>query len=310
MKRIDEISIFGEYKQPENRVTAAFLQICKIGGERLIRTIAVELNMQLPNSEIDIFSQVKEMDMDTIPDGLLESNFSFKIYVESKIAKNAINNKQLNGHLTVLKNEKDFLLYLTPDESLPEGLKNKRIYWANWKAIKDIITNYVQDLQTDEKNLLDFLCQQFTTLLDNQDLCGYDWNLDNSNVIILAGRVGEPIALQYSYYICQNKRKFKPAKYLTFFNNNQIKYIFEIVESPKDDVNLKTIPELIEYVESLEDEKKDDLHTIIKLKYLEEIGPIKNDTIDKNGEPCPYTYGITRYTTMDKIKTAKKTSEL
>jgi hypothetical protein len=308
MKRIDEISVFGEYKQPENRVTAAFLQICKIGGEGLIRTIATKLNIQLPNSEIDIFSQVKEED--TIPDGLLESNFSFKMFIESKIVKNSVNRRQLNGHLKALKNENDFLIYLTPDEELPLELRRKRISWANWKTINDIITNYVQDLQADEKQLLDFLCQQFKTLLDNFDLCGYDWSLDNQNVIILAGRTGEPIALQYFYYICQNKRKFKPSRYLTFFNNNQIRYIFEIIEKPMDDVNLNTIPELKEFVESLEEEKQNHLHTIIKLKYLKEIEPIRNDTIDKNGDPCPYTYGITRYTTLEKMGKAKKTSEL
>jgi len=35
--KIEDISIFGEYKQAENRVTAAFLQICKVGGEDFIR---------------------------------------------------------------------------------------------------------------------------------------------------------------------------------------------------------------------------------------------------------------------------------
>ncbi|GHT52672.1 hypothetical protein FACS1894106_1890 [Spirochaetia bacterium] len=308
MKRIDDISVFGEYKQPENRVTAAFLQICKIGGEGLIRTIAVKLNIQLPNSEIDIFSQVKEED--AVPDGLLESNFSFKIYIESKIKKNAVNKRQLKGHIKALKKENDFLIYLTPDEELPIELRGERVSWANWKTVNDIITDYVQDLQTEEKQLLDFLCQQFKTLLDNLDLCGYDWDFDNKNVIILAGRTGEQIALQYFYYICQNKRKFKPARYLTFFNNNQFRHIFEIVEKPKDDVNLNTIPELKEFVESLEEEKQNNLHTIIKLKYFKEIEPIKNDTIDKNGDPCPYIYGITRYTTLQKMENAKKTSEL
>ncbi len=36
-RSINEVSIFGEYKQSENRLTAAFLQILKIGGEELIR---------------------------------------------------------------------------------------------------------------------------------------------------------------------------------------------------------------------------------------------------------------------------------
>jgi hypothetical protein len=86
----------------------------------------------------------------------------------------------------------------------------------------------VQILQSENKQLLDFLCQHFNTLLDNLNLRGYDWNLvdDNNNVIILAGSFAENFALNYSYYICQNKRNFKPARYLTFFNSNQIRHIF------------------------------------------------------------------------------------
>jgi len=43
--KIEDISIFGEYKQAENRVTAAFLQICKIGGEDFIRFLTNQLNI-------------------------------------------------------------------------------------------------------------------------------------------------------------------------------------------------------------------------------------------------------------------------
>ncbi len=70
--KIEDISIFGEYEQAENRVTAAFLQICKIGGEDFIRYLTNQLNIQLPCSEIEIHTQVKGKE--TIPDGLLESN--------------------------------------------------------------------------------------------------------------------------------------------------------------------------------------------------------------------------------------------
>ena len=52
--KIEDISIFGEYKQAENRVTTAFLQICKVGGENFIRFLTNQLNIQLPSSEIEI----------------------------------------------------------------------------------------------------------------------------------------------------------------------------------------------------------------------------------------------------------------
>ena len=66
-RNISEVSIFGEYKQPENRLTAAFLQILKIGGEPLIREVAHRIGFSIPSSEIDIFTQVKEEA--SVPDG-------------------------------------------------------------------------------------------------------------------------------------------------------------------------------------------------------------------------------------------------
>jgi hypothetical protein len=47
-----------------------------------------------------------------------------------------------------------------------------------------------------------------------------------------------------------------------------------------------------------------------KLKKVQEFNPeIENDSRDKNGKPCAFTYNQ-RYTTYEAIKNAKKTSEL
>jgi hypothetical protein len=48
---------------------------------------------------------------------------------------------------------------------------------------------------------------------------------------------------------------------------------------------------------------------VIYIKLFLEVDPIVNDTLDKNGKPCAFTQG-NRYTTIDLIKKAKKTSEL
>ncbi|KAF3977719.1 MAG: hypothetical protein HFP77_05420 [Methylococcales symbiont of Iophon sp. n. MRB-2018] len=70
-KEISDLSIFGEYKHPENRVTAALLQICKIGGESLIRHIFTISGVQLPNSDISIITQPSNHSENSVPDGLL-----------------------------------------------------------------------------------------------------------------------------------------------------------------------------------------------------------------------------------------------
>jgi len=242
--KIEDISIFGEYKQAENRVTAAFLQICKVGGEDFIRFLTNQLSIQLPSSEIEIQSQVKGKE--TVPDGLLESNFSFKLYVESKIKPNTVNATQLAGHQKQIVNSNDFLLYLTPDDTKPAILGTT--YWANWLQIINTFNDYLQTSQSDNKQLLEFLVEHFNTLLVNLNLLGYTWDLNNDNVIIVAGSWAEGVALNYNYYICQNKRSFKSARYLAFYNNNQIRYVFEIAKPPEDDINLSLRPEFASYI--------------------------------------------------------------
>lgn len=304
--KIEDISIFGEYKQAENRVTAAFLQICKIGGEDFIRYLTSQLNIQLPSSEIAIQSQVKGTG--SVPDGLLESNFSFRLFVESKIATNSINEKQLAGHKSQIKSNTDFLIYLTPDDSKPNILG--QVNWSNWITIINIFNDYLQSSQSDNIQLLEFLIEHFNTLLINLNLLGYSWDLNNDNVIIVAGSWAEGVAINYNFYACQNKRTFKPAKYLAFYNSNQIRYVFEIISAPIDDCNLSNQPELKDYLSVVEPNYAGDLRKYFKLKLTYNIGPVINDKIDKNGNPCPYTYGQPRYTKLNTLMNATRTSQL
>jgi len=304
--KIEDISIFGEYKQSENRVTAAFLQICKVGGEDFIRFLTNTLNIQLPSNEIEIQSQVKGTG--TVPDGLLESNFSFKLYVESKIKPNTVNATQLVGHQKQIIKSNDFLLYLTPDDTKPSTLGTT--YWANWLQIINTFNDYLQTSQSDNKQLLEFLVEHFNTLLVNLNLLGYTWDLNNDNVIIVAGSWAEGVALNYNYYICQNKRSFKSARYLAFYNNNQIRHVFEIVKAPEDDINLSLRPEFATYLINAEPGYSGDLRKVFTLKNVQNIGPIINDSLDKNGNPCPYTYGQPRYTKLPKLQTSARTSQL
>jgi hypothetical protein len=305
--KIEDISIFGEYKQAENRVTAAFLQICKVGGEDFIRFLTTKLNIQLPSSEIEIHSQVKGTS--TVPDGLLESSFSFKLYVESKIKPNTINATQLLGHQRQIVNNNDFLLYLTPDGTKPAILGQTS--WANWLTVINTFNDYLQTSQSDNKQLLEFLVEHFNTLLDNLNLLGYTWDLNNDNVLIVAGSWAEGVAINYNYYICQNRRSFKSARYLAFYNNNQIRHVFEILKSPDNDVDLSINPEFAAYILQVEPNYvSGDLRKVFTLKFIQNIGPVINDTIDKNGKPCPYTYGQPRYTSLPILKVALRTSQL
>jgi len=307
---IEDISIFGTYKQPENRLTAAFLQICKIGDEDLIRFLSSKLKINLPSSNISIISQIKKSETGSVPDGLLQSNFAFNLYVESKIKINDINPKQLENHKKLLIHKNDFLLYLTPDDYKPNQLND--IHWANWYTVRDTFNEYLENTTNEKTEILDFLIKNFVTLLDNLDLSKTNWkNVAKNSVLIVAGSWAESVARNYDFYLCQNKRSFKPSEYITFYNNNELRYLFKIKNQPKDNTILTKDTRFSKYIELNEPNyEPEDKRKFFELEFVEEFGPIINDSIDKNGKPCPYTYGQPRYTNIERLLNSKKTSEL
>jgi hypothetical protein len=309
-RQIEDISLFGDYKQLENRVTAAFLHICRNGGEPLIRFLSESLKMDIPESGIVIQSQVKGEG--SVPDGLIRTDFSFQIYVESKTAPDAVDPKQLQNHLKVLKQPKDFLLYITPDMTRPASLGGlPNVYWINWQQLMDSLTDYLSASVSEGNQLLEYLIDQFQMLLDNAHLLTQQWNTQNDRVLIVAGSWAEPVALKYGYYLCQNERSFRPSRYISFFNNNQIRYLFEIQKEPEDNVILTSRPEFKQYLSypgvSYNGEPYK-VFTLTKQPVYQTL--ISNDKTDKNGQPCPYTYGQPRYSTYAKITTARVTSQL
>lgn len=136
-----------------------------------------------------------------------------------------------------------------------------------------------------------------------------EWNLKNENVIVLAGSIGLEQALKYNVYICQNLRNFRQAKYLCFYKDGVIDNLFEILQAPFDNGTVKNTPE---YNQMVNDKMIEDFGfaRVFKLKYAGKYGPIKNDSVSKNGKPVPFTYGQPRYTNFDRIQKAKTTSEL
>lgn len=60
-RSISNKSIFGEYKSPEYRVTAALLQIFKIGGPEMMGHIFDDFDINL-EAEVNVASEVAEGD--------------------------------------------------------------------------------------------------------------------------------------------------------------------------------------------------------------------------------------------------------
>ena len=129
-KSITNISVFGEYKKPEDRVTAALLHVLNAGGQPVVERLFGDL-FDIPANDINIISQSHQGN--SIPDGEISCDCKYNIYIESKIALNVINQTQLANHLQLTNPaENKYLCYITPDPNIPQGLVGLPVGWLSW----------------------------------------------------------------------------------------------------------------------------------------------------------------------------------
>ncbi len=313
-KSIDEHSIFGEYEAKENRLTVALLQILKVGGEPLIRFFAAEVGFSLPSNDIGIFTQV--VADKSVPDGLLQSDFRFRLLIESKIKPGSVGARQLDAHLSHRSTlgENAVLLYLTPDVDRPQALADRSIAWANWVQVRDLLDEYRQRQEIEQADVLNFLVDQFDRFASNLGVLepwggsqGSDSPDAQERVLVVPARDARAVARQFRVYVCQNRRAFKPSRWLAFYAFGQIDTLAELEGAPEDDVVMTMREELAELVKTQPDPESP--RRLIRLKNVEDIGPIRNDLQSKTGKTAAWVQGQ-RYTTIDRVRKAHVTSEL
>ncbi len=313
---ISNMSIFGEYKQDENRVTAALLHILYIGGDPIIQRVFGD-TIDIPSNDIQIISQ--SFHEDSVPDGEIFCDCRYKIFLESKIKTNAINLTQLASHKNLQNPATNaYLCYITPDTVIPSLLSDSSIAWLSWDWVVKVLLGAVAEGITTA--VLKYLIKQFCILVKHLVYKNKSTPFDfiypdifmsegEDRVIIVGGSWGEDVAVKYKFYACQNHRSFLSAKYLAFCYNNRINYLFKITEI-KDSINLKDAGVPDEYFKEKEPQYNGDLRKVIKLELEKTFNPvISNDKKDKNGNLCAFVQGQT-YTTYNKIIKATSTSEL
>ena len=155
LKSITDYSIFGEYKNPEDRLTAALLQVMHRGGHELIAYLFSDI-LDLPSNEISIIPQSSQKD--SRPDGEISCNCQYQIFIESKITPNSIREDQLQNHCKLANpSNGKYLVYITPDKVKPQKLACLGLVeWMNWSELYNLLCSYQYTI-TDE--LLRFLIQ-------------------------------------------------------------------------------------------------------------------------------------------------------
>lgn len=311
MPKINDLSIFGDYKGVENKVTLALLHIFEAGKEELIRHIIVDkLKEELPENKITIISQDKQEESQ--PDGSLKCYFKFQIFIESKLTPFLPKYKdQLRRHMKLLKEDGDILLYITKDVIKPKLLENVAL-WANWTQINEWLEEFPK-----KDSLLEFLCKNFDKFLRNKKLLTEEWNAEkNERVLIVAGcRFGEKVALECNKYFCQNERSFRPSGFIAFYCNKQIKHCYKINETPKKDEKLLNYDDLVKFFlekgminseKKTVDDKYDWIYEDSKIFELGEKIDIK--TIEHN-KMSAFTQNQ-RYTNIKQLRSADTTNDL
>jgi len=319
---ITDISVFGEYKYAEDRVTAALLKIFQVGGTQLIRAVFSGI-LDLPSPEPTIISQYSVEN--SRPDGKISCNCNYEIIIESKIVPNAIRKEQLEAHYNYSSSVSSFLVYITPDTSRPKDLP-QGVLWISWNEVRSRLE--FASSQTSDSILL-FLIREFKIMLEHilvttknrAQLKGklLEPNLEKvlqeealKRVIIVGGHIGEEIARKYKFYACQPNRFFLKAKYIAFYHQNRIKYLFEIAGEPIDEVDIRLIDDVDvkKYLTKVAPSDKPEMRKYMKLKFVKEFDPvIENDKKAHSGKSCAFLQRQA-YTTYDKIIKARCTSDL
>ena len=293
-------SIFGEYKQPENRVTAALLQIFRIGGPELISHVFEDYDLDL---DVEVNTQVGKKE--SVPDGELKANYH--LYIESKVKPwtdvkfYQHNVDQFKKHKSLVEDGSAKLLYITIEDNRPQDIEeDDYIIWMNWKTIVQKLEGYEPSFN---KDVIGFLVAQFALLIENVVTSKYDGTTDDNRVAIVGGRFAEKIAIDHKFYACQPDRAFRKSKYLAFYFDKRIAHVFEIIEGPIQVKSLKVVAaKLGGYTLNSGDEGP---RTFFKLG--DEVQLDHKEII--HDSRVAYVR-LQRYTTIDLIQKAKTTRDL
>lgn len=327
------INIFSTYSTGENRVTASILAVLQSLAlqrtERLLGALLEQSDFQLVRFENQPAKGGKG-----VPDAIIVS--SIHLLVETKIVRNAVDDKQLRQHLKrfddVMEASK-VLLVITPDEQGPsviEELNNQliqerkdyRVAWTSFAALDQSINDLILDVQEVVSEREEFLLRELQAMLLNEGLIA-----TANDVVVVAARDAWPEYLKFHAYICQPDRSFQPVQRMAFYTQGQIfPLVPKILVRPECDERVELSPEKYEHDPQLKAlierllvdtprRVKGQFNKIVFLSAPDSSdtvvlgGPILNDLTADSGRTRAYTQGQT-YTSLERLRTAKMTSDL
>lgn len=342
MTSIEELSVFGNKKQQENRVTDALLMIVNRGKHDLVSYLFSDC-CEVGVSEFCVSSQIHCKGTNSVPDGLIQSKQTdYSIYIETKLtcldeSPNGHDQIQLKNHLSISEFNQPVqqitLLYITNDEEKPKSLQEKEsVGWINWKTLLTKLKEYAKELTHDV--ILAYLVDEFIKLIQST-IHNFSFmpsvqnqvpisisaeqevlpDLDDAvkcdeRVAIVGGRWATVVAELFKFYACQPGRRFKPFNYIAFYYDKQIKAVYKLRQAPIDNYRYLQDRQVVNlgYLGYLSSKGvTPDMNELVKLFWLDGSNLLTHPIAHNH----QYAYvQKQRYTTISKILAARTTDDL
>lgn len=213
--------LFSRYAQGENRVTSTIMAVLSrinfMLVERIMQRVIGDEALQLVRFE----NQPKGDG--SVPDARLHASFS--LWVETKTAKNAVREDQLESHLRLLGDDPGrWLVVLTSDSTIPPLIAKlqeveARLCWANFASLVEIVASELRDTASLPTDREVFLLREMVSFLEAEGLVGAD---DDDVLLVPASKYARDEYYRYSAYICQPNRPFRQVTRMAFYYGGRI----------------------------------------------------------------------------------------
>lgn len=315
-------TIFSTYSQNENRVTSTIIQVLKNLPVNVVERFLTMFTSSDTQSFVLFSNQVKNSD--SVPDAEISANF--RLLFETKVNPNSINKAQLENHYNIIKDNDGILIYLTPDDTVPPILgefiatsgEAQKIKWINFEQLFDLISELILDQTLILSERDQFLLRNLQDFFKESGLLPVV-----DEVLIVAASSAWPIYLKHSLYVCQPQRSFRNTKWLGFYADGCIKpsvakiiskhdvYEHRFSEPENSSIPTKKLLNWLHDNSDAEGVKSQifDLSPKASDDTITLNSEIYNDLKNSNGRSYAFTQGQ-RYTTLEKLKNAKTTSDL
>ena len=326
--------LFSTYSQGENRVTATFIAMLqRLSLPNMDRILGELLGEQEEDFNLVTFIN-QPQGIDSIPDAKIETGHG--VWIETKIATNAVLVKQIKGHMKALRRDEK-LIVLTPDDDRPDKLDSpylskkdkERIAWTNFNRLDDVVKEILEDKVSPPSEFEAFLLREFSAFLQQEKLITVP---SADRVMVVPAKWAWQRYNDKRIYGDMRRLNLKPADHIAFYTSHEIKEVVPKIMLPVKPINVMDAEEVRK---RLTDDQKHIVKKMLKHREEEETGedwdhsltalflselednktltlkrPIENDKMSKNGKRVAYIQTGAKYVTLDSLKNASKTSEL